>query len=533
MAEKEPIDNVETVTGHASESPETGSLNLPEDDVVVMAQMGIKQQLKRRFNSISILALSVTLLSSWEAIGSTFGAALYAGGPVALIWGFMLTGSGTLALAASIAEMASMCPISGAQYHWTYMFAPPKWKVPITFVQGWVTVFAWQATITSLTFVLAAQIQGLVVLNWPTYIFERWHTTLMMWLLLLITYIINVWGIRIIPATELFAGICHVLIFLALFVTMLVLGRNASPSFVFTSYINTTGWSNPVVAWFIGLTPCVWCIIGFDGAIHLSEETIHAAKVIPRIILTTVLLNGTLAWVFLIVTLFGISDISAVLATPTGFPIIEVFAQITKSATSATVMEAALVSIGIAAMFGTLASVSRLTWAFARDDGLPFSSFFKKVDSRLHVPIPAITLVAVVIFLLSFINIASSVALNAILSLSTIALYVSYIIPIACLLSMRLRVSTRSAAPGEACVKDGEIVFGPFTLGRWGVLINLYAVCYASLLVPFMALPTSLPLTYQTMNYAGPVFCAVLVFAGLDYIVRGRFSFVGPRKEVG
>lgn len=61
---------------------------------------------------------------------------LYAGGPVALVWGFFLTGSGTLALAASIAEMASMCPISGAQYHWTYIFAPPKWRIPVTFVQG-------------------------------------------------------------------------------------------------------------------------------------------------------------------------------------------------------------------------------------------------------------------------------------------------------------------------------------------------------------------------------------------------------------
>jgi hypothetical protein len=55
---------------------------------------------------------------------------------VTLVWGLFFTGSGTLALACSIAEMASMCPISGAQYHWTYMFAPKKWRVQITFLQG-------------------------------------------------------------------------------------------------------------------------------------------------------------------------------------------------------------------------------------------------------------------------------------------------------------------------------------------------------------------------------------------------------------
>lgn len=64
------------------------------------------------------------------------GVGITSGGPVSLIYGLMFTLSGTLACAASVAEMASICPISGAQYHWTYMFAPKKWKVFITFIQG-------------------------------------------------------------------------------------------------------------------------------------------------------------------------------------------------------------------------------------------------------------------------------------------------------------------------------------------------------------------------------------------------------------
>jgi hypothetical protein len=48
----------------------------------------------------------------------------------------LLSISGTLALAASLSEMASICPVAGAQYQWTYMFAPEKSKAFITRMQG-------------------------------------------------------------------------------------------------------------------------------------------------------------------------------------------------------------------------------------------------------------------------------------------------------------------------------------------------------------------------------------------------------------
>ncbi|KAF2796058.1 amino acid transporter [Melanomma pulvis-pyrius CBS 109.77] len=475
---------------------------LSSEDKQVMAQMGKRQQLKRRFNSFTILGLSMTLLSSWEAIGGSMGVGITTGGPVSLIYGLMFTLTGTLACAASIAEMASICPISGAQYHWTYMFAPAKWRVFITFIQGWVTVFAWQATITSLTFLMAAQVQGLVVLNYPFYNFERWHTSLIMWLVVLISFVQNVYGIKLLPVFELFSGAMHILLFVALAVLLLVMGRNASARWVFTGFVNETGWENQGVAWFIGLLPCIWCIVGFDGAIHLSEETTNASHTIPTVIITTVIVNGALAWIFVLLCLFSISDISAVLSTPTGYPLIEIMQQATQSRTGATAVYSLILTITMAAMFGTLASVSRLTWAFARDDGLPFSGYFKHVDATYRVPIRSIALVSIVIVLLSLINIGSSTALNAILSLSTIALYTSYIIPITCLIFMRFRVPDKiyDSQAGRAEISEGQLVFGPWNLG-------------------------------PTMNYAGPVFGLVLVFAMADYAIRGRVSFVGPRRE--
>lgn len=47
----------------------------------------------------------------------SFSAGLVNGGPASLIYGMLLATAGTMALALSLAEMASMCPIAGAQYH--------------------------------------------------------------------------------------------------------------------------------------------------------------------------------------------------------------------------------------------------------------------------------------------------------------------------------------------------------------------------------------------------------------------------------
>lgn len=68
--------------------------------------------------------------------GSGFSAALRNGGPASLVWGLMFSITGTLALALSLAEMASICPIAGAQYHWTALFAPPKIRPFVTWMQG-------------------------------------------------------------------------------------------------------------------------------------------------------------------------------------------------------------------------------------------------------------------------------------------------------------------------------------------------------------------------------------------------------------
>ena len=110
-----------------------------------------------------------------------------------------------------------------------------------------------------------------------------------------------------------------------------------------------------------------------------------AATTIPKVIFLTIIINGTLAFAMLLALLFSIGNIEEALNTPTGFPIIEIFRQATGSNAGASAMESAIIVIAFASSFALLTSVSRLTFAFARDGGMPFSTYFA------HVGFPAIS----------------------------------------------------------------------------------------------------------------------------------------------
>lgn len=285
----------------------------------------------------------------------------------------------------------------------------------------------------------------------------------------------------------------------------------------------------------------------------MSEEVRNSSTTIPKILMWTIVINGTMAFAFLLTILFCIGNVENALNSPTGYPIIEIFQQATGSTKAAAAMESGIVIIAFCSTFATLASVSRLTWAFARDGGLPFSKFFAHVRStRFHhlspcslpdcgprlpqklnpetnnqslkvnptyrVPLRSIALVISVIVLLSLINIGSSTALNAILSLSTWALYISYLIPITLLIMKRLRKE--------------PIAYGPFTLGKFGIIINGYALIYGIFICIFLPFPPSRPVTASNMNYASPVMGAVILFALVDWFLRGRKKFVGPLREI-
>ena len=110
-----------------------------------------------------------------------------------------------------------------------------------------------------------------------------------------------------------------------------------------------------------------------------AEEVINASVIVPWCMIGTILLNGTLGFATVIAFLFCIGNVDDALNSATGYDFIEVFYAATKSHAGASVMTAIPTALVICASFGFLASASRLTWAFARDKGLPFSNFLAHV----------------------------------------------------------------------------------------------------------------------------------------------------------
>jgi len=253
---------------------------------------------------------------------------------------------------------------------------------------------------------------------------------------------------------------------------------------------------------------------GPDGLLHMSDEIKNVRTRVAHSIIIATVCNAIMDFCFAITLLFHIGNVDQVVNTTTFLPIIEVYYQATRSKTAATAFVFMNFIVLFFALLNTMASVSRLTWAFARDHGLPFHEFFSIIHPRFKMPLNAMGLISVICFLLSLIYIGSSTAYNAIISLSGIAASTSYIIPI-------LFIALRK-------VSGSSIKYGPFKLGRWGIPINLTAIAYLLYIVVWMPFPQFVPVTRETFNYAGPVFGTIILMALGDWCISGRKRFEIP-----
>jgi amino acid transporter len=151
--------------------------------------------------------------------------------------------------------------------------------------------------------------------------------------------------------------------------------------------------------------------------------------------------------------------------------------------------------------------------------GLPFARHLSKVEKKRSIPTTSILATTFFLALLGLINIGSTSAFNAILSLATVGLQISYLMPIILLLWRRAR-------------SPSTLLYGPFQLGKAGFSINIVAVLYLTFTCIFLLFPPYQPVTPQNMNYASLVLGVVLVFSIFYWIWRGGKRYSGPIIEL-
>lgn len=220
----------------------------------------------------------------------------------------------------------------------------------------------------------------------------------------------------------------------------------------------------------------------------------------------------------LIAILYCIGDIEAALNTPTGYPFIEILTQAVGSVGGGTALSACLIIMFCCATLGIVATSSRQLWAFARDKAVPNARTVSYVHPTMKIPVVAISITATITTLLSLINIGSATVFNAIVSLTVAGFFGSYLIPFSLFLHTRLRY-------------PGKLIPGPWTLGKWGPLVNAFAIGWSMLIMFFSFWPSSVPVTAMTMNWSCVLWSAVMIFAVGFWFIHGKKVYTGPVIE--
>ncbi|KAL8792921.1 MAG: hypothetical protein Q9195_004498 [Heterodermia aff. obscurata] len=268
----------------------------------------------------------------------------------------------------------------------------------------------------------------------------------------------------------------------------------------------------------------------------MAEEIHDANSVVPKCVVITSALNGTLGFGILLAMLYVTGDITTVLDSPTGklgFPFMQIVLNSVGSYAGATVMISIVIAMFIFATIAFLATASRIVFAFGRDKGLPYWRTMAKVHPKTAIPVYAIYILTGVACLVGIINIVSATAFNDVLSIGISSLYSSYTIVAGFLLWRRMRGDIKKASEMDGTWHAHELIWGPFHIpGIWGIALNAFAVCYGTIVIVFCFFPTTVNPEPAYMNWACVITSAVIFFAVVYYVVYAKKVYEGPIVEV-
>ena len=208
----------------------------------------------------------------------------------------------------------------------------------------------------------------------------------------------------------------------------------------------------------------------------------------------------------------------SLLTTPYVQPYVQILYNVTQSVAGATALTCLLFVLLVFGTINQVTTASRQLYAFARDEGLPFSAFLGRVRPGWDIPLNAVTVTLLFSILVSLIIIGSPVAFFTLGSLCNAALYASYVLVIGCVAWRRLF--------GEPLPPSR------FDLGKFGLPINLIAMSFLSVQLVFIFFPTAPNPTLAYMNWTCLIFGATVILALFWYYAHGKKAYLGPVEYV-
>ncbi|KAJ0094831.1 hypothetical protein Patl1_15083 [Pistacia atlantica] len=493
-------------------------------------ELGYKQELKRDLSMLSNFAFSFSIISVLTGITTLYNTGLSFGGPISLVYGWLIAGVFTMFVGLSMAEICSSYPTSGGLYYWSAKLAGPKWAPFASWMTGWFNIVGQWAVTTSIDFSLAQLIQVIILLSTggkngggyeaPKYVVIAFHGGI-----LLVHAIINSLPISALSFFGQLAALWNLVGVLVLMILIpTVATERASAKFVFTHFNtdNGDGISNKVYIFVLGLLMSQYTLTGYDASAHMTEETKNADKNGPKGIISSIGISIIFGWGYLLGITFAVTNIPYLLSEDNdagGYAIAEIFYLAFKSRFGTGV--GGILCLGVVAFaiffcgMSSVTSNSRMAYAFSRDGAMPFSSVWHKVNKQ-EVPINAVWLSAVISFCMALTYLGSTVAFQAMVSIATIGLYIAYALPI----FFRVTLARKSFIPG------------PFNLGRYGVLVGWVAVLWVATISVLFSLPVAYPITSETLNYTPVAVGGLLVLTISSWIFGARHWFRGPITNI-
>lgn len=356
-------------------------------------------------------------------------------------------------------------------------------------------------------------------LSYPDFVIERWHTVLLTYLITIVAASFNIFLPQLLSRISRGVLIWNIASFFIVIITILATNdHKQTASFVFMDFQNQTGF-NATMGTIIGLLQSFFGMCCYDTPAHFSEEVMDTSRDAPKAIIMSVYLGAVTGFVFLISAYFCIGDFTTTAESSTGVPLIQIFFDSTGSVAGACVLASLISVIALIAANSLMAEGARVLMAFSRDHGLPFSELFAKVDKKRHVPIYSVLLCGAVQAALNSIYFGNYTAFSTVISIATEGFYVSYAMP------LLARILSRFT--GHA-----KVLPGPYTLGKWGIWLNLIGFLFLLFAAITFNFPSVAPVGSENMNYCSAAIGVIGLVSLVTWIVDGRKHFTGPETGI-
>lgn len=494
----------------------SGSQSIDESDI------GYKQELHRGVGVFASFAAGFSFVSILTTVFQLFGLGFFLGG-ASFFWAWPVVFAGQLCVALCFAELAGRWPVSGAIFQWSSRLAGTTWG----WFTGWIMIIGQILTVA----VAAIAIQAVLPSIWsgfqlvggsgadPSVLSPTGakNAVVLGVIMLALTTVVNILGIRQMAATT-SIGVAVEIVGVVCFIAVLFILSERGPGVV----LHHTGWEGGghyAFAWLASALMAAYVMVGFDSAGELAEETHAPRKTTPRTIiraLTTSGIGGGLLILGALMAAPSLTDgnlsaggLSWVITERLG----DVFGRLL------------LCAVAVAVFACTLAvqtSGARMMYSMSRERAFPFHRYLGKVSPRTGTPIYTSIVVGAGAAIALMVNINSTTIFTALSSLCIAMLYIAYLGVTLPLLITRIRHWGTDRFPAGVD-EDGRPLF---SLGRWGIPLNLVAVVFQGIMAVNLAWPRTeiYDLTGETwwLRWGAVLFIALSFAVGAAYFFKNR-----------